>query len=136
MATIYAYLTFNGNCREAMKFYKTCLGGILKFQTVGESPFAGRMPKRMIDCILHASLSNGDLVLMGTDMVSEAGLIKGNAISLSLTCMSESELKDRYNRLSEGGSVDHPIKETFWGAKFGGLTDKFGIHWLLTFHKR
>jgi PhnB protein len=93
MAQINSYLTFNGNCREAMTFYKECLGGELMLQTVGGSPLAEQMPPKMKDCILHATLTNGNLILMGSDMVSHTGLIKGNAVSLSLMCISEKKLE-------------------------------------------
>jgi Uncharacterized protein conserved in bacteria len=73
MTQINAYLTFNGNCREAMTFYQICLGGDLSFQTVGESPLSAKMPGRMKDCILQATLTNGALVLMGSDMVAGQG---------------------------------------------------------------
>jgi PhnB protein len=135
MTRINSYLTFSGNCREAMTFYKECLGGELMLQTVGSSPLAEQMPPKMKDCILHATLTNGNLILMGSDMVSNAGLIKGNAVSLSLTCCSEKEIRDCYEKLSAGGQATHPLETTFWGALFGGLTDKFGNNWLLMFDK-
>ena len=134
MAQINSYLTFNGNCREAMTFYKKCLGGDLVFQTVGESPLAKEMPPKMKDCILHATLTRGALVLMGSDMVSESGLVRGNSVSLSLHCDSEKEVKTLYKKLSAGGSADHPLENTFWGAIFGDLTDRFGNHWLLSYN--
>jgi PhnB protein len=133
MSAINSYLTFNGNCREAMLFYKKCLGGELDLQTVGESPLAEKMPPQMKKSILHATLANGDLLLMASDMVGEKGLIKGNAVSLMLACSSETELKGFYKKLSAGGEVTHPIETSFWGILFGNLTDKFGNHWLLHF---
>lgn len=135
MAQINSYLTFSGNCREAMTFYKECLGGELTFQTVGESPLSSKMPKQMNDCILHATLTKNELLLMGSDMVPQSGLLRGNSVSLSLTCGSEEEIKKVYKKLSTGGKTDHPLEETFWGALFGDLTDKFGNHWLLN-HNR
>jgi PhnB protein len=135
MSTINSYLTFNGNCREAMKFYQKCLGGELVFQTIGESPLSEKMPKKMKDCILHATLTNGSLVLMGSDMVGENGLIKGNAVSLTLNCGSEKEIRSCYKKLSAGGKPTHPLEDSFWGALFGGLTDKYGNHWLLSYNK-
>ena len=135
MSQINSYLTFNGNCREAMNFYKDCLGGELMFQTVGETPLAAEMPQKMKDRILHATLTSGDLLLMGSDMVPDSGLIRGNAVSLSLNCSSEEELRSCYEKLSKEGKRDHPVEETFWGALFGDLTDKFGNHWLLHFQK-
>ena len=135
MTLINSYLTFNGNCREAMNFYKDCLGGELTLQTIGESPLADKMPPQMKECILHASLVKDSLVLMGSDMVGEKGLIKGNNVSLAINCSSEEEIQSFYEKLSAGGIKDHVLEESFWGATFGDLTDKYGNHWLLNFEK-
>ncbi len=135
MAQINSYLTFNGNCREAMVFYKECLGGELMLQTIGESPMADKMPEQMKESILHSTLSKGDLVIMASDMVSDKGLIKGNSVSLMLNCSSEKEIRNYYEKLSAGGEATHPLENTFWGALFGDLTDKYGNHWLLHFQK-
>ena len=135
MTQINLYLTFSGNCREAMTFYKECLGGDLNFQTVGESPLADKMPPQMKDCILHATLTKGSMILQGSDMTLDSGLIKGNSVSLSLNCSSQEEIKTCYTKLSTDGEATHPIEDTFWGAMFGDLTDKFGNHWLLNFTK-
>ena len=136
MTQINSYLTFSGNCREAMLFYKECLGGEVNFQTIGESPLADKMPKQMKDCILHSTLTKEALVLQGSDMVPQTGLVKGNTVSLSLDCSSEEEIKNFYAKLSADGKADHPIEDTFWGAMFGDLTDKFGNHWLLNYTKK
>ena len=133
---IYSYLTFNGNCREAMTFYKECLGGELNFQTIGESPLSEKMPRKMKDCVLHSTLIKEDLVLMATDCVPDSGLVKGNAVSLVLNCNSNEEINSFYKKLSEGGKATYPLHDTFWGALFGGLTDKFGNHWLLNYTKK
>ena len=135
MTQINGYLTFNGNCREAMAFYKECLGGELYLQTIGESPMAGKMPPQMKECILHSTLTKGAMILMGSDMVGGKGLVRGNGVSLSLDCSSEKEIKTFYANLSAGGEATHPLEDTFWGALFGDLTDKYGNHWLLNFDK-
>ena len=136
MTVINSYLTFNGNCREAMTFYKACLGGELVFQTIGESPMADKMPAQMKEYILHSTLTKGQLILMGSDMVGDKGLTKGNSVSLSLNCSSEEEIKKCYANLSKDGEATHPLENTFWGALFGDLTDKFGNHWLLNYDKK
>jgi PhnB protein len=136
MITINSYLTFNGNCREAMTFYKNCLGGELSLQTIGESPLSEKMPEKMKNCILHSTLTKDNFVLMASDMVAEKGLIKGNAVSLMLNCDSEKELRQFYNKLSEEGEQTHPIETSFWGALFGDLTDKFGNQWLLHYQNK
>ena len=132
---INSYLTFNGNCREAMTFYRDCLDGELDLQSIGESPMADKLPPQMKQRILHATLTKGDMVIMASDMVSEKGLIKGNSVSLMLNCSSEDEIKTLYAQLSRGGEATHPLEDTFWGALFGDLTDKFGNHWLLHFDR-
>lgn len=135
MTSLITYLTFNGNCREAMQFYKECLGGELHFQTIGESPLSDKMPRQMRDSILHSTLSKKGLVLMGSDMVANDGLSKGNAVSLMLDCSNEKEIRSFYEKLSLGGTRNHPLEISFWGALFGDLTDKYGNHWLLHFDK-
>lgn len=136
MSVIHPYLTFAGNCREAMGFYRDCLGGELFFQTIGESPLAEKMPEKMRGMILHASLNSGPLTLMGSDMVPDSGLKKGNAVSLSLMCSSEEEIRTSYKKLSDGGQPTHPIEQTFFGALLGGLTDKYGNSWLLHYEAK
>ena len=74
MTQINSYLTFNGNCREAMNFYKECLGGELVLQTIGDSPLSEKMPAKMKDSILHSTLTKDNLVLLGSDMVDEGQL--------------------------------------------------------------
>jgi PhnB protein len=135
MKQIHSYLTFNGNCREAMNFYQECLGGELFMQTIGESPMSEMMPPQMKDSLLHATLTNGNVIIMGSDMVDNKGLIRGNAMSMMLNCSSEIEIRETYDKLASGGDATHPLENTFWNALFGGLTDKFGNRWLLNFDK-
>ena len=135
MKQINSYLSFHGNCREAMIFYKECLGGELAIQTVGESPMAEQMPQEMKDCILHSALTTDGFVIMGSDMTPETGLVKGNTVSLMLNCNSEEDIRMSFDKLSNGGTIKHPLKNRFWGALFGSLQDKFGNNWILNFDK-
>lgn len=131
MKTINPYLTFNGNCREAMTFYQECLGGKLILQPIGETPMADKMPPEMKAHILHAELRNGDMWFMASDMCQESGLVRGNSVSLVLH-LPEEEIHGIFDRLAAGGKVLHPLETTFWGALFGDLVDKFGHTWMLT----
>jgi PhnB protein len=135
MAHINVYLTFNGNCREAMAFYQYCLGGKLELQTIGESPLAEKMPEKMKKSVLHSSLIKDEWVIMGSDMVSELGFQRGTSVGMMLNCNSEEETRELYSKLSVGGEATHPLEITFWGALFGDLKDKFGNQWLLHYHK-
>jgi PhnB protein len=135
MTQINAYLTFNGNCREAMTFYQACLGGELNMQTVEGSPMENEMPAEAKYRILHASLIKDSLVLLGSDMAGPDGVVKGNTISLSLNCNSEKEIKTYFSNLSSGGQIVHPLHEFFAGT-MGTLTDKFERDWLLYYEKK
>ncbi|GEP89181.1 VOC family protein [Chitinophaga terrae (ex Kim and Jung 2007)] len=133
MSCIYTYFTFNGNCRQALSFYKSCLGGELVLQTVADSPMSDELPDYMQDFVLHGCLTNDALVIAGTDMVPDAGLTSGNSVSLYLNCSSASEAKVYYKKLSVNGTVTYPLQPTHWGALFGTLTDQYGHHWLINF---
>jgi PhnB protein len=131
MTRINLYLTFSGNCREAMLFYQQCLGGELTLQTVGDSPLAADLPPDMKRRILHSTLTNGSTVLMGSDMVGEQGVVRGNAIAMMLHFSNEAAARITYEALAAGGVATYPLADTSWGALFGGLIDRFGNHWLL-----
>jgi PhnB protein len=136
MTQLNPYLRFNGNCREAMTFYKECLGGELAVQTVGESPLAGQMPPEAKQNVMHASLTKGDLVLLASDTMAPGDIIKGTSISLSLNCSSEEEIRTYFSNLSVGGKITYPLHVEFWGAIFGILTDKYGNEWYLNYDKK
>ncbi len=136
MTQIHSYITFQGNCREAMTFYRDCIGGDLDLQTVSGSAIEAQCPPEMKDQILHAILTKGVLTLMGSDMIGPEGYHKGNNMALSLTCSSEEEINDFFAKLSDGGSIHHELNTAFWGATFGVLNDRFGNRWMLTFDKK
>jgi len=135
MAHLNPYLTYNNNCREAMNFYKDCLGGDLFLQTVGELPaMAEKMPPEMKNNILHSTLTSGDIVIMASDLNRETP-IEGNTVHLCINCKNENELNNFFSNLSRGGKITEPISDMPWGAKYGALTDKYGKHWLFNFSK-
>lgn len=133
MSRIITYLTFSGNCREAMTFYNECLEGELCIQTIGESPMANKLPCEMKKYILQASITKEDIIILGTDMVSENGLIKGNSVSIFIYCNSENEMKRYYNKLSDGSRQITPPGRTIYGSLFAELTDKYENHWLFNY---
>lgn len=134
MSRINSYLTFNGQCREAMTFYQDSLGGELVLQTVGESPMAGQFPEFMQNLILHSTLAKDDLILMASDLGEEEGLVRGNMVSMSITCDSEAQTYAYYENLSAGGKPTHPVHEFFAGL-MGRLTDKYGLNWMFYYDK-
>ncbi|MCX6259107.1 MAG: VOC family protein [Bacteroidia bacterium] len=124
------YLSFNGNCREAMTFYKECTGGELILNPYDDSPMA--VPDEEKDKIMHSSLVIDGLTLMAADSLQGQPVTNGNNISLSISCISKEQANEIYNKLSEGGLAIMPMETTFWGAYFGMLTDKFGINWMIS----
>ncbi len=134
MTQIISYLNFDGLAREAMTFYHQCLGGELIMQKVAESPMAAQLPSEMGSKILHSSLTRDGLVLMASDMMYN-NTITGNNIVLCLHCSNEEELQSFFRHLAEGGTVNEPLQQTFQGATFGKITDKFGIHWIFNYSK-
>lgn len=88
----------------------------------------------MKQCILHSTLTCNNFVLMGSDMVPDSGLIKGNTMALVVNCNTEKSIRTYFDKLSLEGKIKHPLENTFWGALFGELTDKFGNNWLLNFN--
>jgi PhnB protein len=133
MGQLHIYLNFPGNCREAMTFYQQCLGGELNLITHEGSPMADQLPEAARKSILHANLVNGPLTLLASDGMGE--VTNGNSVNLSLDCVSEAEIDELFPKLAAGGQVTMPLGDQFWGAKFGMLTDKFGIHWLLNYDR-
>ena len=134
MTQIISYLNFNGRTREAMSFYHQCLGGELVMQKIAESPMAAQMPSEMGARILHSSLTNDGIVLMASDMLGEK-VATGNNVALCINCSTEEEINSFFNNLAVGGTIQDTLQQTFWGATFGKLTDKFGVNWMFNYSK-
>jgi PhnB protein len=129
------YLTFDRTCREAFKFYETVLGGkILAMVTHADMPSDQPSPPEHRDLILHARMTVGDNLLMGSD--APAGrLQKMQGFSVTLGIDDPAEAERIYNALADGGSVQMPLAETFWAKKFGMVTDRFGTPWMINCEK-
>ena len=129
MKNINAYLTFDGNCAEAMKFYQKCFKANLEMMPFSEMP-GGKIPPGSKDRVMHARLQKGDALLMASDTMPGHPFKPGNNFSISLACETKKEVDELSNALKEGGQVTMPNAEMFWGAYFGMVTDKFGINWM------
>jgi PhnB protein len=96
---------------------------------------AAQMPSKLGPNILHGSLTrNGGVMLMGSDMMGKA-LRPGNSVVLFLNCSSDEEINNFFTRLSAGGQIKMPLHQSFWGATYGELTDKFGLLWMFNYPK-
>ena len=135
MTQIHAYLTFNGNCREAMTFYRDSIGGELMLQPVKGTPMEGQDCAGASDAILHSSLTGDGFLLMASDMVGREGYRVGTHLSLSVSCSSEEQMQSFFTNLSAAGKVIEPIRQQFWGDTFGALTDKYGVCWMFIYSK-
>lgn len=129
------YLVFNGQCEIAFKFYERCLGGKIKSMITHELPeVAGQTPPEWRKKIMHAVLTVGDQVLMGSDRPPEH-YEKPKGFSVSINIAQPAEADRIFHALAENGNVQMPIQETFWAARFGMLVDQFGIPWMINCEK-
>ena len=130
------YLTFDGNCREAMTFYGRCLGAEPGFTTFAQGPpEVAAMAKDAGDRILHTELRSGPVVLMASDLMPGMRFHLGNNFSISLSCDSLAEMERLFGALGEEGTVTMAMHDAFWGGRFGMLLDRFGIQWMLSYRK-
>ncbi|HKX84801.1 MAG TPA: glyoxalase/bleomycin resistance/extradiol dioxygenase family protein [Pyrinomonadaceae bacterium] len=129
MLGVNPYISFKGNAKEAIEFYKEALGAEVLFsQSYGESPMKEMGPA---DAIMHATLKlGGSHIMMCDDMRPEAASTTGN-ISLAIGLNDTDTAKRFFDNLSQGGTVSMPLEKTFWAEAFGMLTDKFGINWMI-----
>ena len=124
------YLTFAGNCEEALNFYKETLGGeVLQLSHMGEGQM--EVPESVKGKVMHARLKIGENVLYMADNFDPPSVKQGNNVSLSLDMDNLAQTESLFNKLSAGGTITQPLQDTFWGARFGMFTDKFGIHWMM-----
>jgi len=126
------YLSFNGQCEAAFKFYEQCLGGRIECLMPYESRPADEypVPADWRKKILHATLRVGDQVLMGADAPPDR-YQKPQGFSVTLGLKDQAEAERIFNALAEKGAVEMPLQETFWAVRFGVLTDRFGIPWTI-----
>lgn len=128
MKQINCYLTFDGDCREAMTFYARCLEGSLNMKSFGDIPHC---PEGSEKRVMHAHLAKGEGVLMASDSMPGQPPVKGDNFSISIATETVEETDRIFTALSEGGTVTMPLQDMFWGAYFGMVKDRFGIHWML-----
>ncbi len=129
------YLTFNGDCAEALKFYQQTFGAeVVLALPYGGSPMAEHVPAEWGDKLMHARIVIGGRQVMASD--SMPGRYQPPAgLSLSLEFPDEREADRVFAALADGGAVHMPIQETFWAKRFGVVTDRFGTPWMVDCEK-
>lgn len=127
------YLTFGGRCEEAIAFYRTAIGAqvdmIMKFNQSPEPMPPGVLPPGFEDKVMHASFRVGDTTVMASDGCHAGSKFEG--FSMSLSVATEAEADRAFNALAQGGSVTMPLGKTFWSPRFGMVTDRFGLSWMV-----
>lgn len=125
------YLNFNGRCAEALDFYMNRLGARAGDRfTHGESPMCDQVPADWKDKIMHASIFFGDTQLFASDAPADM-YERAQGFSISLNVDTAAEAERAFAALAEGGAVVMELQETFWAQRFGAVTDRFGIPWMV-----
>ena len=129
------YLFFNGNCEQAIDFYRKAIGAevemMMRFKESPEPPKPGMVPPGFENKIMHASFRIGQTTVMASDGCS-AEKPNFDGFCLSLSVSSEAEADHAFKALAEGGQVRMPLNKTFWSPRFGMVTDRFGIGWMVS----
>ena len=132
---VQVYLFFAGRCEEAIDFYKKTLGAkvmmLMRFKDSPEPPQPGMIPPDSENKVMHASLRMGDTVVMASDGRCE-GAPSFEGFSLSVTVADEAEADRVFAALAEGGKIQMPLSKTFWSSRFGMLSDRFGVGWMVS----
>lgn len=126
------YLFFYGKCEEALNFYKGVFGGeITRLSRNGEAPPDAQMPPDVDkNGVMHANFESPSVKFMASDGRGQPAT--QSYISLSLGTNDRAEAKRIFDKLSEGGKVEMPMSDVFWGGQFGMCTDKYSIDWMVS----
>lgn len=128
------YLFFEGRCEEAVEFYRMALGAevtmLMRYKDSPEPPPPGKLPPGSENKVMHASLRIGDTTVMASDGFS-SGQPSFRGFSLSLSPPDEAQAEALFTALANGGQVQMPLSKTFWSPRFGMVTDRFGVGWMI-----
>ena len=127
------YLFFDGTADKAIQLYTRALGAraeVMRFKDAppGAFPFKPEEANR----VMHATLAIGPVKLMLSDSMSDQPEPEGGNVQIHLEFDDLQELAQRFDALAAGGKVTMPLGDAFWGARFGALTDAYGIRWMLS----
>jgi PhnB protein len=128
---MHPYRFFSGSCREAFTRYEQIFGGELELMAMSDVPEGEDVPAGDPSLIMHASLTFGDNLLMGSDdPTGDGGPVQGVAISYTAEDVDEAERV--FAALAEDGEVTMPLAPAFWSPLFGMCTDEFGTPWMVS----
>jgi PhnB protein len=125
------YLFFDGKCEEALDFYKQTLGAepkmLMRFKN---APDQSMITPGAEEKVMHAQVQIGDTTVLMSDGRC-LGKPNFQGFALTINAKSEAEADKLFGALSEGGQVTMPLAKTFFSPRFGMLTDKFGVGWMV-----
>jgi PhnB protein len=128
------YLFFDGRCDEALEFYRKKLGAevtmLMRFKDSPEPHQPGMVPPGSEDKVMHASFRIGDTIVMASDGRC-LGQPNFQGFALSLTVPNDVEADRLFTPLADGGQVQMPLTKTFFSSRFGMVTDRFGVLWMI-----
>ncbi len=129
------YLFFHGKCEEALNFYAKCFKGeIVDLNRIAGSPMEEQVPADQRNSVMHATFVAEGIKFMASDGRPGPGPDGEDDIVLSLATSDAAEGERVFAALGEGGKVEMPLAEAFWGGKFGQVTDRFGVQWMVSIH--
>lgn len=133
MYQLNVYLSFDGNCAEAMQFYERVLGGkIDMMMTHAQSPMAEQAAPENADRIMHSQLTLDQGVIMAGDSMPGCRPYEGmKGFSMTLTYPTVAEATNVFDALAEGGTITMPLQKTFWAGTSGMAVDRFGTPWVV-----
>ena len=130
--TLNTYLSFDGNCEAAFRYYEDLLGAEMEtFIPFRDSPVSKDVPADWQDKVMHASLRVGALRVMGSDGMPGQPWPGILGLSLSLNVTEVAEARRLFKALADGGRINMPLEKTFWSPGFGMVTDRFGVPWMV-----
>jgi len=130
MPQLHAYLSFDGNCAEAMAFYAELFGAKVEAMIpFGQMPGGAPMPAEHADKIMHAHLVHADFALMAGDVPPGVAYEGVKGVMMTLSFDTAAEARRIFDALAEGGTVQMPLGESFWADAFGMCTDRYGTPW-------
>lgn len=139
MPKLNPYLNFDGKAEEAFHFYKTVFGGefLGDVYKIGNAPGCEHLSEEEKNRVMHIALPIGGDLLMASDIIPSMGhsLAQGNNHYVSIFPDSRAQADEFFQKLSEGGQVEMPIEDQFWGDYYGSLTDKYGVKWMINYNE-
>ena len=131
-ASIQSYLWFGGRCEEALDFYRRAAGAKVELMmhfNESPEPMPGMIQAGFETKVMHCEFRIGDTVVMASDGMNDQSHFSG--FSLALSVPTEADCDRIFNALADGGQVQMPLGKTFWSPRYGMLTDRFGMGWMV-----